>query len=61
MTDNNTTIMVVMRQRWMVSTFADYDNGKGECIEDEDFVNQAEALLFAAQQADKHGVDIIFD
>lgn len=57
-TDTDDLPRVVIRRSWIVLTFCKDDDGDYG-VDDEEFIDQAEALHYAAQQADKHQVCII--
>ncbi len=58
-TDTDDLPRVVIRRSWIVLTFCKDDDGDYG-VDDEEFIDQAEALRYAAQQADKHGVGITY-
>jgi hypothetical protein len=58
MSDQNITVIV--QQAWEVLVLRDYDQKHGELITDAGFESYAEALEYAAKQADQHGVGITY-
>lgn len=58
-TDTDDLPRVVIRRSWVVHTYFKDDEDDYR-VDDEEFDNKAEAMLHAAQQADKHGVGITY-
>ena len=59
MNNIDTLPKVIIRRSWVVLTFCEDDDGDN-VVYDEEFVDHEEALLFAAQEADKHRIGITY-